>query len=48
MRALKGHPLRTARRLRALERQEAHVCTKSCKRFRTGKAKWDGRRKVQA
>jgi hypothetical protein len=40
----KGHPLRIARRTRAAERAAVHVCNRTCKRFRTGKAKWPSRK----
>jgi hypothetical protein len=33
-RVTKGHPRREARRLRAAERQAAHVCGPTCKRNR--------------
>jgi len=36
-RRLAGDPRREARRLRAQERATVHVCTPTCKRFRTGR-----------
>lgn len=39
-RVTKGHPRREARRQRAQERAAVHVCSETCKRYRTGKVTW--------
>ena len=41
-RTTKGHPRREARRQRAQEREAAHVCVQTCKRFRLGREEWKG------